>query len=215
MARSSADLTPEQALIWRVVHRDNLPWILEHGLHCANGSPQDPNYVQIGLPDLIDQRKDRDVTLPPGGRLSDYVPFYFTPYSPMVYRILTGQGVTQRTREELCFLVTSLPHLARMGVAFVYADRHARLMAAKFSDDLSTLGGLPWQAWQARDFRRNPDDPEAFERYQAEALVHRHLPVGALLGVVCHDVATRDRITQLAASRHPGLSVVQRREWYL
>lgn len=214
MARSAAQLTPEKALIWRVVHRDNLPWILEHGVHCANGSPQDQSYVQIGLPDLIDQRKDRDVTLPPGGRLSDYVPFYFTPYSPMVYRILTGRGVPQRFPDELCFLVTSLHHLARIGVAFVYADRHASLRAAEFSADVSGLGGLPWQAWQARDFRRNPDDPEAFERYQAEALVHRHLPVGGLLGIVCHDAVTRDRIAQLAASRHPELSVVQRPEWY-
>lgn len=29
------NLNPEKALIWRIVHRDNLPWILEHGLHFA------------------------------------------------------------------------------------------------------------------------------------------------------------------------------------
>ncbi len=31
-----SSLNPEKALIWRIVHRDNLPWILDNGLHCGN-----------------------------------------------------------------------------------------------------------------------------------------------------------------------------------
>jgi len=31
---ATSSLTPEKALIFRITHRDNLPWILEHGLHC-------------------------------------------------------------------------------------------------------------------------------------------------------------------------------------
>ncbi len=107
MSRSATDLTLEKALIWRVVHRDNLPWMLDQGVHCANSSMQDPDYVQIGLADLIEERRERVVPLAPAGQLSDYVPFYFTPFSPMVYRIVTGRGVLQSSRAELCFLVTS------------------------------------------------------------------------------------------------------------
>lgn len=36
MANHYPNLNPEKALIWRIVHRDNLPWILDNGLHCAN-----------------------------------------------------------------------------------------------------------------------------------------------------------------------------------
>jgi len=50
-------LNPEKALIWRIVHRDNLPWILDNGLHCANSDVQSPHYVNIGNPDLIDKRR--------------------------------------------------------------------------------------------------------------------------------------------------------------
>lgn len=32
----SNNLNPEKALIFRIVHRDNLPWILDHGLHCRS-----------------------------------------------------------------------------------------------------------------------------------------------------------------------------------
>ena len=33
MANHYPNLNPEKALIWRIVHRDNLPWILDKGVH--------------------------------------------------------------------------------------------------------------------------------------------------------------------------------------
>jgi hypothetical protein len=33
----SANLNPEKALIFRIVHRDCVEWILEHGLHARSG----------------------------------------------------------------------------------------------------------------------------------------------------------------------------------
>jgi hypothetical protein len=59
-------LNPEKALIWRIVHRDNLPWILDNGLHCGNGGVQAPGWVSIGNPELIDKRANHPVPLPPG-----------------------------------------------------------------------------------------------------------------------------------------------------
>lgn len=102
------DLNPEKALIFRITHRENVPWILQHGLVCANGHPQDPGFVQIGNVELIGKRSHRPVPVPPGGTLADYVPFYFTPFSPMLYNILTGRGVRQRPNEEIVILVSSL-----------------------------------------------------------------------------------------------------------
>ncbi|MGO4612234.1 DarT ssDNA thymidine ADP-ribosyltransferase family protein, partial [Variovorax sp. 2RAF20] len=68
-------------MIWRIVHRDNIPWILTNGLHCVNSKIRDPNYVNIGNVDLIDKRRHRIVPVEPGGTLTDYIPFYFTPFS--------------------------------------------------------------------------------------------------------------------------------------
>jgi hypothetical protein len=36
MVNHYPNLNPEKALIWRIVHRDNLPWILDNGLHCGH-----------------------------------------------------------------------------------------------------------------------------------------------------------------------------------
>ena len=214
MTRTAADLTREKALIWRVVHRDNVPWILEHGLHCANGSVKDPNYVSIGKPDLIVDRSSRTVPIPPGGVLADYVPFYFTPFSPMVYNIVTGRGVRQRERGELCFVVSSLHLVSESGLKFAFADRHAYLSRAEFFSDLKDLDRLEWARWQARGFKRDPDDPLRFERYEAEALVHKHVPVTAVKGVVCYDSTIRNSIADQIASRSLGVRAVLRPEWY-
>jgi hypothetical protein len=53
----SSNLNPDKALIFRISHRDNLPWILDHGLHARNGAISDPNYRNIGNLDLIDNSK--------------------------------------------------------------------------------------------------------------------------------------------------------------
>jgi len=70
------NLNPEKALIWRIVHRDNLPWLLENGLHCANSNIRFANWVTIGHQELIQKRATHLVPIPPQGTLNDYVPFY-------------------------------------------------------------------------------------------------------------------------------------------
>lgn len=214
MPRHYDRLNPTKALIWRIVHCDNLPWILDHGLHCANSRLKDPGYVQIGNPDLIEHRRAKPVPIAPGGSLADYVPFYFTPFSPMLLNIITGRNVARRQKHELCILVSSLPRLRDLDIPFVFTDRHAYLAKARFSSDLNDLAWIDWPRLQARIFRRDPDDPERFERYEAEALVHAHLPVTALLGVVCHDTTSGATIAKQITSRSLNVEAVVRPDWY-
>jgi len=104
-------LSPEKALIFRITHRSNLPWIFQNGLHCRRSDIVDPDFVSIGHPELIERRCHRVVELPPGGTLEDYVSFYFTPFSPMLLNIKTGWGVKQRANDEIVILISSLPAL--------------------------------------------------------------------------------------------------------
>jgi hypothetical protein len=46
-------LSPEKALIFRITHRDNLPWVLDHGFDAQSSAMLDPHFRQIGDPDLI------------------------------------------------------------------------------------------------------------------------------------------------------------------
>lgn len=190
-----AQLGPDKALIFRVTHVQNVPWILRHGMHCQSSGQKDPSFVPIGLADLIDKRRARRVELAPGGTLADYVPFYFTPFSMMMYNIKTGyNGVTKRANREIAVFVSSLPKLAALGVPFLFTNGHAYPVETDYFNDLRDLNRIDWDLLNSRNFTRDPEDPGRQTRYQAEALVHRHVPVGALLGIACHDDVAREHL---------------------
>jgi hypothetical protein len=208
-------LRPERALIFRITHRDNLAWILGNGLHCRNSNRLDPNFVGIGNPSLIGDRHHVGVPIPPGGTLSDYIPFYFTPLSVMLLNINTGhRGIQQRRNDEIAILVCSLPKLDDDGIKFVFTDRHARLATAEFFGDVADLDRIDWKILQNRDFSRDNNDLGKMERYQAETLVHRHLPIDSLLGIACYNSAERDRVDALVQGARLGLNVIRRPGWY-
>lgn len=209
------NLNPEKALIWRIVHRDNLPWILNNGLHCGNSAVKAPGWISIGNPELIDKRAHHPVQLPPGGLLNDYIPFYFTPFSPMLRNIHTGWGgIQKRENEEIVILVSSLHHINGLGLPFLFTDSHAYYQWADYYSDLAYLGKIDWTLLQRRDFKRDPEDPAKFERYQAEALIHQHLPVNGLLGIVCYTERLKQSIEQEVQARNLNLSVYTRTGWY-
>jgi hypothetical protein len=216
LGRASVNnLTLQQAFIFRIVHRDNVPWILDHGLHCSASRTRDPHYVSIGNPDLIAKRSTRAVPMAPGGMLSDYVPFYFTPHSPMLYNIKTGyNGITRRGNEEIVILASSLHRLAELNVRFLFSDRHAYLNAARFSSDLDDLSWIDWGILQRRDFRRDENDPEKVERYQAEGLVHKRCPIEAMVGIGCYEAAVQKRMAAEVAKRGLTIPVVAKPGWY-
>jgi hypothetical protein len=209
-------LTPERARIFRITHIDNLPWILANGLRCGSSNVCDPGFVQIGNLDLIAKRTARTVPIPPGGTLDDYVPFYFTPFSPMLYNIKTGwNGITRRPMREMVIFVSSLHALADNDVRFVFTDRHAYLSLARFSSRLADLADwIDWRILQDRDFARDPNDPGKFERYQAEALAHGHVPLAALTGVVCHGTKEETQVRNLVHNADVQLSVACRPTWF-
>ena len=211
-----SSLSPEKALIFRITHIANAPWILANGLHCRSSAAQDPDFEEIGNPDLIDKRTHRIVPVPPGGTLSDYVPFYFTPYSPMLYNIKTGwRGITRRPMSQIVILVSSLPTLAEHGVPFLFTDRHASLVNAIFSNDLEAVPQLDWKIWQRRDFSRDPNDPDKVARYQAEALAYQHVPVAALQGIVCHGGEQEADLAEMVHNLNAALKVMSRPGWYV
>jgi hypothetical protein len=211
----SNKLNADKALVFRIVHRDNVAWILDNGMHCQSSPVQAPNYRSIGNPDLIEKRRHRTVPIPPGGTLSDYVPFYFTPFTPMMLNIKTGHGgVTKLPNEEIVIFVSSLPHLAEVGGTFVFSDRHAYLRAANFYSDLADLKNIDWGLLQRRDFKRDPDDPGKVERYQAEALIHGHVPLAAILGAVCYTEGMKESLNHMVNPHNLTLKVARQPGWY-
>jgi hypothetical protein len=207
-------LTQEKGLIFRITHRDNVPWILENGMHSRTGKKFDLTCRNIGNVDLIEKRSRRPVPVPPGGTLGDYVPFYFTPFSIMMLNIKTGYNVKQVANEEIVIFVSSLRHVSDKGGKFVFTNQHAYPLAAKYFNDLADLDQVDWDLLQRRDFKHDPDDPGKKERYQAEALIWKHVPLEALQGVCCYTPAVEKQIQTEIERRDLKFKVAVQQGWF-
>jgi len=208
-------LNPEKALIFRITHRDNLPWLLENGLHAPNGALFDANHRSIGSPDLILKRTTHVVPTGPGGTLSDYIPFYFTPFSIMMFNIHTGRNVPKVPNEEIVVMISSLHRIAELGIPFVFTDQHAFRRAASYFTDVANLDRIDWALLNQRDFRKyDTNDLGKPDRYQAEALIWKHLPVEALLGIAAYteEVAAWLRTEVIRLGKNVDIRV--QRNWY-
>lgn len=209
-------LQPDKALIFRIVHVDNLPWMVEHGLQCRNAENPNPDFVSIGSQELIDNRRCREVPIPPGGTYGDYTPFYFTPYSIMMYNIKTGYGVPKRSNDEIIICVSSLYDIEARGQEFVFTNQHGCSQTdLKFSSDTAELEEyIDWNLLRSRDFKNDLDDPGKGLRYQAEAMVRGDIPLEVLRGIVCYSDTVLSTLTETIHPVYPNLNIQARPTWY-
>jgi hypothetical protein len=190
--------------------------VLQHGLHCGNSTTRSAQWVSIGNQELIDKRARWAVAAEPGGVLNDYVPFYFTPFSPMMFAIKTGwNGVQQHPPQDIVILVSSLHRIAAQGLTWLFTDTHANNSVVNYFNRLDDLPRLDWRILQTRDFKRDPDDPSKFGRYQAEALVHGHCPLQGLSGIVCFDERGKMNVQQAVDAMGATLQVIKQPSWYV
>ncbi len=203
------------ARVFRITHIDNVAWLLDHGLHCQSSGHQDPNFVPIGMQTIIDRRRTYHVPIAPGGVLADYVPFYFTPWSMMLMNIKTGyKDVIQRPNSEIVIIVARIREFWSGGLSAVFSNGHALMKQTQYFSSAADLGQIDWNILQNRDFKKTEADTDKSRRYQAEALVHGHVPIALIRGIVCNTVAGKARVDGWAQSRGLQLNVVVRSGWY-
>ena len=115
---------------------------------------------------------------------------------------------------DIVILASSLRKASELDIPFVFTDRHAYLATAEFFNELESLDHIDWGILQKKDFKRDPEDPSKFEKYQAEALIHGALPVDALIGVVCHGSEQQTRIGPHLEALKLRIQVTVRPNWY-
>lgn len=207
--------TKRQTLIYRITHHKNVPWILNHGIHCRNSPLQDPGFINIGDNELISKRAGKSVPISPFGKLHDYVPFYFAPHSIMLYKIHTGQVVGVKTPQaEIVYLVSSIEKLDEMGAKFIFTDGHAYMANTNYYSESSDLKKLSWTVIQSRDFKSRPEDPDRSRQYQAECLIHKFTPIEVLLGIGCKNQEQADLLSDEVNRRDLKVPVRVKAEWY-
>jgi hypothetical protein len=133
----------------------------------------------------------------------------------MALNIKTGhRGIRQFPNEDIVILVSSLHVLQRNRIPFVFTDRHAVLTTAQIYDDVKDVDRIDWEILRNSDFARDPEDPDKFERYEAEALIHRHLPIASLLGLACYNNTAKSFVSRHAAICGAKVTISTKPSWY-
>lgn len=68
--------------------------------------------------------------------MADYVPFYFAPRSPMLFRIhKSGVATYDGDQSDLVYLCTTTQRLDQLGLPVIVTDRNAAVRFAAFTVD--------------------------------------------------------------------------------
>lgn len=196
--------------VYRIIHINNLKYILEKGkLCCPNHVEADPNYQNIGLTDLITKRSEQVLPLTNNKTFKDHVAFYFGPRSPMLYKIFTGHGgVKKISQSEIIYLISGTEIIVNHSCQFIFTDGHATQKITNFYDNLKKLKNIDWKAVNARIWKDDPFSDTGFDRQrkkQAEFLVEGELPFSCITKIATYDEGSQKYVLSLLNQR--GLKI--------
>ncbi|MCT4355868.1 DUF4433 domain-containing protein [Streptomyces sp. Je 1-79] len=172
--------------------------------------------VECGDRDVKSERRSRPVKAAPYGVPADYVPFYFAPRSPMLYKISRG-GVPsyQEGQPPLVYLVTTIDDAVSTGRPYVFSDGNCANAITSHFNNLDLLPKVvDWDIISAHYWANTADDGDRMRRRMAEFLVHDQLEVTALTQVAVFDRGHADHVRALLRAAGMDLPVTVRREWY-
>ncbi len=201
--------------IYHITHVNNLAGILkEDGLRCDRAALALKS-VQIGHQHIKARRMVRQVPLPPGGTLGDYVPFYFAPRSPMLYVINSGrvEGY-DGGQQPVIHLRTSAESVAEAEVDWVFTEGHAEMAFTDFYNDLEDLDKIDWPVMRSRYWFDTDEHPDRKRKRQAEFLVHQFFPWELVEYIGVYGKGIEEQVQRLLAKSKHAPQIGVERGWY-
>jgi hypothetical protein len=135
--------------VFRFIHIDNLEFDLINGLFAKNHK-MNQNFTRklIANSEIIQRRDQAVVKCYPATVVNDYVPFYFSVRTPMLFNIKTGWGVPKQKQENIVYMVCKLSELATDGFQWCFTNGNAVVIATNFYSDLECLQLVNWKSIQ-------------------------------------------------------------------
>jgi len=194
--------------LFRIVHINNVEYLLHNGILTQHDSHSNPDYINIGDETLINQRVDYPINLEGYGNLGDYVPFYFGPLSPMLLNIKTGyRGVTQWPQSEIVYICCKLNQVISCTTQWCFTDGHAKNLLTGFYNDINDLDKVDWRIVSERYWNITEEDFDRMRRKQAEFLVKDFVPVNCIGSIVVFNEEKRTFVQNLVDSLQLNISV--------
>lgn len=198
-------------------HVDNLPGIIANGL-LSDSLTRESGVLQVevGHPDIKEQRRRRAVPCEPGGVVGDYAPFYFAARSPMMYSIHHGNVASyQEGCGQVIYLISTVERMTDCGLAWLMTDRNGSLGYAEFAGlDGDLDAHVDWDLMNATWWNNTAEFPDRKERRMAECLVYQSVPWAAFEEITTKDQATAARVGAILERGKATIAVTVRPNWY-
>jgi hypothetical protein len=199
-------------------HIGNLPGILTASCLRADVMLRrdSVDVVQAADPVIKARRRQLRIPLSPFACVADYVPFYFAPRSPMLFKLVKG-GVPGYAdgQDPLIYLVSTTEHVASAGLRYLFSDGNCAASVTQFFDRLRDLdSAVDWPLMRSTMWNNTADDPDRMRRRMAEFLVHERMPISCLAGIAVRTAAMKEHVTRTLAKRDVRLPVWVRSGWY-
>jgi hypothetical protein len=189
--------------LFRIIPRQNLRSVLEGGLYCKNAAREDNGYITIGSQEVITRRGSAEVKCFTGTFVNDYVPFYFSVRTPMMYNIITGHGVIPVPQENIIYLCFRLQDLVTSDFQWCYTDGNAASAITHFFTNLEEIeSNLDWHSIRTTDFRDNnaDGDEDRIRKKHSEFLVRNYVPSDKIRRIVVLNCKIEREVQELMKS---------------
>lgn len=181
---------------YRLTHIENISHILKFGLVHPTSVNMYSGYVPIGDSSII---KIREEELHHGYRLSDYIPFYFGPRSPMLFVIQNGwNGVTKYDAGDLVYCAVKIDTVTEQNMDCIFTDGHAVAAITEFYSKgrLTDLNTLVKVDDVFAKYWKDDSDLDLERRKQAELLVKDEIPPQYIAGFFVYNENAKQKLIE-------------------
>lgn len=160
----------------------NLDSIIKNGLLCTNlKNEKEIKHKNIANQRIQERRARMDVPVGPGGKVHDYVPFYFSSINPMLLSKLIQKNVDQ---PGIIYFCVSIDRLEKEDAVFTDASANT-VEAPEFFDDTSDLDELDWKIIDSKSWKQ--DSEEDKHKKMAEALIASRVDISEISHIVVYN----------------------------
>lgn len=178
--------------IFHFTDMENLDSIIKNGLLCTNvKNERGIVHKNIANMTIQERRANMDVPVGPGGKVHDYVPFYFSSINPMLLKKLNEKNVDQ---PQIIYLCVKIERLDRKDAVFTDASANTNI-APNFYDDSTHLDELSWELIDSKKW--NVGSSEDKHKKMAEAMIHNRIGIDEVDAIVVYNECAKKQVEKV------------------
>jgi hypothetical protein len=181
---------------WRYIFHftdvHNLDSIIKNGLLCTNvKNEKSIQHKNIANMTIQGRRAKMDVPVGPGGKVHDYVPFYFSSMNPMLLTLLNQKNVDQ---QYIIYFCVKIDRLEKEDAVFANASANT-VEPPTFYDDVANLNQLDWNAIDNKSWGVASDEER--HKKMAEALIHDKVKISDIDAILVFNECIKKCVEQI------------------